>query len=104
MEDGYTKLAYAILQQAVEDAKLMIEKGIIKKDGTVVSNDEWPKMRCRIQKKLINRKYCGINKPHEVEELLCWLRGAKSKIPLQWILDECGSKLTGDDICKALGI
>jgi hypothetical protein len=102
-DNGYVKLGYAIIEQAVNDIKAMQESGIIKQDGSVISNADWPKTTNK-KGELINQKIQGINKPHEVIELLHWVKGKVGKLPLAELLSGVGSNLTQSDICRGLKI
>jgi hypothetical protein len=103
IDGAYVNLGYAIIEQAANDVKAMQEAGVIRTDGTVVSNADWPKTKDK-KGNVINQKINGINKPHEVIELLHWMRGPVGKLPLNDLLSGVGSGLTQKDICKGLKI
>jgi hypothetical protein len=102
-DNAYVALGYAIIGQAVTDVKAMQEAGIIRPDGSVVSNAEWPKTKDK-KGNIINQKIQGINKPHDVIKLLHWMRGPVGKLPLNDLLSGCGSGLSQKDICRGLKI
>ena len=68
----YTRLGYAVIQQAVEDLKELRKKGYIVGMQPV---DPWPTDKNKLGHS-INIRCCGYSRPHEIKELILWLQGA----------------------------
>jgi hypothetical protein len=102
--ENYKTLALAVAQQAVEDVKMLQGVGIIRKDGSVIDDSEWPKRTSKTTCKKENIPYKGFRKVHEVKELLLWLRENKGHVSLGMILEECGMGIKPQDICNQLGV
>lgn len=84
--DGYLDLAYAVVQQAIEDVRELKAAGIIK-DGMVA-------------KRHIHHLSGGYNNQHEVRELLLWFRnGAAADM-----LEIMGSNIDATAMRNQLGI
>ena len=100
---GYKNLAMGILQQAIEDYKMLKENGIITNDNNVLSNEDWPKVYNK-KGEPSNQKFCGISKPYEVLELVRWLSESVGKISAAEILSATGMNFSQDEMCKSIGL
>ena len=94
---GFEGLAWAIIEQAVEDVKDFAARGII--SAGRVTADNWPHST-RDGYTSYRRLYNFYRSPAQVEELLCWFTGHG----LADYLEELDSDMQPAAICKALGI
>ena len=90
-DDGYVKLGYAIIEQAVHDVKSLQDSGLID-DGKVV--DPWPVRRGKAA------KMCCYSRPHEAKELLLWFRNGSA----QELLSLLGAPINAEAMCQRLHI
>lgn len=90
-DDGYVKLGYAIIEQAVHDVKALQDAGLIV-DGKVVPC--WPVRRGKAA------KMCGYSKPYEVKELLLWFRNGSA----DELLSLLGAPINAEAMCQRLHI
>ena len=90
-DDGYVKLGYAILEQAVHDVQSLQAAGLVC-DGKV--KEPWPVRRGKAA------KMCGYSKPHEAKELLLWFRNGSA----EELLSLLGAPINAEAMCQRLHI
>jgi hypothetical protein len=89
-EDGYISLGYAIIEQAVEDLKMLQSNKLII-NGKV---QKWP------TRKGVYVNKGGYNHPHEAKELVLWFNNGS----LDELLAMLGSPVDKEAMCQKLGV
>jgi hypothetical protein len=100
-------LAAAIMAQAVEDVRVLRSYGVIRDQGKVMAESEWPckdyQRETQVQK--LRRKYCGTYMhPAQVKDLVMWFQSPCGHIRMTDVLEVVAPQMGQDEVCKMLGL